>query len=175
VWTDPLILEFLFGGLVALMYQACVKIPGPIRVLMIAGAVLTIFQFHVPELPSQYRWAEQGVPTAIIVAASVLGPQDYLNGMLGTAAKKLGDCSYSIYLLHVLVLAVIVEYGSPVACAAEFIIGTAAVIVLSLASYRYFEKPLTEFLKAPFTGRLSASRARSWGIPPAPHAHRIDR
>lgn len=148
VWTDPIIVEFLFGALIAVLYRRAAMLPNSVRLVMFAAAIITIWQFHAAELPSHYRWAQWGIPAAMIVAACVLGTQRWTESRLGFAAKNLGDASYSLYLLHgvVLVLAATVAYRFHAALI-FLLLGYFAVVVLSLLSYRYFERPLTDVLK----------------------------
>jgi peptidoglycan/LPS O-acetylase OafA/YrhL len=148
VWTDPIIMEFLFGALIAVLYRRATMLPNSVRLVMAAAAVITIWQFHAAELPSHYRWAQWGIPVAMIVAACVLGRQRWTESRIGFAANNLGDASYSLYLLHGIVLAVAAVFALRFHAALIFLLlGYLAVVVLSLLSYRYFERPLTDFLK----------------------------
>jgi peptidoglycan/LPS O-acetylase OafA/YrhL len=145
-WTNPLILEFLAGGAIALLHRRGVMLPAVARVAMIAVALVTIGQFHVAELEPA-RWAEWGIPAAAIVAATVLGRNPWADLRVGKVAAALGDASYSLYLLHQLPYYVMVRVAAEHGAPRLLWIGIVASIVLSLACYRYFERPVTNFLK----------------------------
>lgn len=74
-WTDPIILEFVFGMLIALVYrQQGTLLPMWARLCIITASAATVW-FFAPRPPSGYRALEWGLPAAMIVAASVLGPR----------------------------------------------------------------------------------------------------
>jgi exopolysaccharide production protein ExoZ len=148
VWTDPIILEFLFGALIAVLYRLGATLPNPVRLFVVTAGIVTIWQFHAPELPSHYRWAQWGIPAAMIVSAFVLGTHRWTESWLGCAAKNLGDASYSLYLLHGVVLILAAALANRFHAVLIFLLlGYLAAVALSLLSYRYFERPLTDFLK----------------------------
>lgn len=150
VWTDPLILEFLFGALIALLYRNAVMLPNLVRMATVAAACVVIWQFHAPTLPSHYRWAEWGIPAALIVAAAVLGTNGWTTGPIGVATRRLGDASYSLYLLHFFVLVFAVHVSKHLNVTFPvFVFGYLFAVSVSLLSYRYFERPLTDLIKKP--------------------------
>jgi exopolysaccharide production protein ExoZ len=162
VWTDPLIVEFLLGALIAVLYRRGVTIPTALRIPIIGMAIITIFVttsfFPVPELPSHYRWLQWGVPAAFIVAATVLGSQQWSTGALGTVARKAGDASYSLYLLHAIALTLCgIVVGHRGGFTGFFCLLSALIMVVpaSFVCYHYFERPMTDFLR----GKLSSSVA----------------
>lgn len=151
VWTDPIIIEFLFGAMIAALYRRATMLPNSVRLVIVAAAVATIWQFHAPELPSHYRWAQWGIPAAMIVAACVLGTQRWTESWLGFVAKNLGDASYSVYLLHGVVLLLVAALADRFHTVLIFLLpGYFAVVVLSLLNYHCLERPLTDFLKVKF-------------------------
>ncbi len=144
VWTDPLILEFLMGAGIAALYRRGVELPGLVRPLMVIAALCIIWQ--LPE-GAGGRWALWGIPAAAIVSASVLGSQRWLSGRLGKVAGMLGDASYSLYLLHILVWHTLRITAPSVVSPWFFAAGWMGAVVLSLVVYRYFERPITNALK----------------------------
>jgi len=92
-WTNPIILEFLFGiGLARLWQRGWHK---PHLGLATGGVILGIallIALHPTPLP---RFLAAGVPAALIVASgTLLCPMRTLPGMLW------GDASYALYLSH---------------------------------------------------------------------------
>ncbi|TBU97417.1 acyltransferase family protein [Phytopseudomonas dryadis] len=96
-YRDSIVYEFLFGVVLGMFYRR-----GWIRqglwlpVLLIAAALLAIYH-----LDNSMRLLHWGLPSALIVAACVaMEPWFRGNRLLA----RMGDCSYSVYLLHVIVL-----------------------------------------------------------------------
>ena len=160
-WSDPIILEFVFGMLIALVYrQQRTLFPMWARLCIIMASAATVW-FFAPHPPSGYRALEWGCPAAMIVAASVLGRQKVWSGLTATIAIKFGDASYSIYLIHPLVGAAIFllwrynlgylgDLDHRVVFIGRFafmVAGFVFMIVLSMATYRYLEKPVTAFIR----------------------------
>jgi peptidoglycan/LPS O-acetylase OafA/YrhL len=151
IWTDPLILEFLAGALIAVLYRSGVMLPNPLRLAMIVAAIVVICHYRMPEIGG-HRWIRWGIPAAFIVAAAVLGSQRWVDGTLGDIARTLGDASYSLYLLHMLVLSgalALMHRLEPVYAPLVLMLGWLSAVALSLVTYRYFERPITNFLKRP--------------------------
>ena len=97
-WTDGIILEFLLGIFLGLLYETGRRIHGALAVcLILAGTALAIPEFPLPAVFSA------GVPAVMIVAGFVLCPP--LKDTMATGwLTHLGNASYSIYLSHILVL-----------------------------------------------------------------------
>jgi peptidoglycan/LPS O-acetylase OafA/YrhL len=96
-YGNDIVYEFLLGIGIGILYRR-----GWIRerlwlpLLAIGGALLTI-----KNLAPDVRIINWGLPSAVIVI-SCISLEPYLRG--SRLLKTLGDCSYSVYLLHVLVL-----------------------------------------------------------------------
>ncbi len=154
LWTNPLVLEFLIGAAIALVFQRGVVLPAWVRAGLILSAVGMLSLYGDPiasPIPqfAPWRWVQWGIPAAAIVAGSVLGSQRWLQGRFGRIASLLGDASYSLYLLHILVLHFflppVFAQQQPLYLVAGFVVA----VGLSLVSYRYFERPITNLLKKP--------------------------
>ncbi|MGS7251773.1 acyltransferase [Pseudomonas sp. SK] len=96
-YNNPIIYEFLLGiGLGVLHRSGLIRHARWLPLVLLALASLAIYY-----LDASRRLLNWGVPSAMIVLAFVaLEPQFRGNRLL----KALGDCSYSVYLVHVLVL-----------------------------------------------------------------------
>jgi exopolysaccharide production protein ExoZ len=154
-WTDPIILEFVFGMTLALAVRAGWRLR-PVTAVFLMGAGLVMLAFAFPMrlvtgLPRGLAW---GLPVALFVAGAVLGDFRRSDGALARALGAIGDASYSLYLLHPFVIRFAREFWShglidaaawPWAYAALVIAGS---IGTALASYRLFERPVTRALQA---------------------------
>lgn len=96
-YRNDIVYEFLLGIGIGIAYRRGWIAHGLwLPLLAIAGAMLTI-----EHLPNTVRFWSWGVPSALIVVACIsLEPYFQGNRLL----KALGDTSYSVYLLHLLVL-----------------------------------------------------------------------
>jgi peptidoglycan/LPS O-acetylase OafA/YrhL len=108
-WTRPIILEFLAGGLIAHAYMRGWTMPPVVSfVLLVAGLVGLQLSGSLPD-PTEYStraWA-WGIPSAAIVASVTLTERsvfDLLPRRFATFAVRLGDGSYSLYLVHMFVI-----------------------------------------------------------------------
>lgn len=96
-YNNDIIYEFLLGIGLGVLYRRGLIRQGicmPLALLAVAGYAL----YHLDASPRLLHW---GLPSALVVLAFVsLEPLFAGNRLL----KALGDCSYSVYLIHVLVL-----------------------------------------------------------------------
>ena len=163
VWTQPIILEFVLGMALSLAVRRQFVLPGIWRFSLVLLGTAAIFhdflqsqsQPHVWVTPNDLtRVAAWGIPAAMIMAGCVLkAARVTRENYLLAAGKHLGDASYALYLFHPLVLgafsalwfALGVNKWLPAG------VGVAASVVLSvgvsLLVYRWFERPVTQFLQ----------------------------
>ncbi|MFP3525456.1 acyltransferase family protein, partial [Pantoea sp. SIMBA_072] len=96
-YNNDIIYEFLLGIGLGVLYRRGLIRQGrwlPLGVLVVAGLAI----YHLDASQRLLHW---GLPSAMIVMAFIaLEPLFQGNRLL----KALGDCSYSVYLVHVLVL-----------------------------------------------------------------------
>ncbi|WP_407155166.1 acyltransferase family protein [Bradyrhizobium sp. STM 3557] len=146
-WCDPIIIEFALGMAIAIAYRKSIKLPALARTLLVLIAVTIIygFQHHIGGggMPSNDRLLVWGLPTAMIFTAGVLGPWPSGHPSIQRAVVALGDASYSMYLIHPLVVTAIItqwahlsHFGLP----RVLVVGFAVTIILSLLSYRFIER-----------------------------------
>ncbi len=139
-WTNPLILEFLFGMALAVLWiRGWVWPDGRLAlVALIAGLALLVL-LHGTDLP---RFVAAGLPATLIVAAGTLfcPPRDL-------PFQALGDASYALYLSHRFVLRGMTLLvlpllpAGPLATAAFAAATCALALFVSLLVYRYVERP----------------------------------
>jgi peptidoglycan/LPS O-acetylase OafA/YrhL len=100
-WSDPIILEFGYGMLLALVFRKGRRL-GRTAAFVLAGVgALGIIaaEFGLDSaLPT--RVFSLGLPSAALVAGAVLGPQPDARGLLWRVLLFWGNASYALYLVH---------------------------------------------------------------------------
>jgi exopolysaccharide production protein ExoZ len=148
--ADSIIIEFLFGMMIALVYRAGGRLPLWATIgLLVAGVIW--LAATAPAVPRLYS---SGIAAAAIVAAlslsSMSSPKD---SRLVRGVVFLGDISYSLYCTHLLSFAFVawVVAGlalGPVGNAWAYMgVMLATGLVVAAGTYLLFEKPTTDFLK----------------------------
>jgi exopolysaccharide production protein ExoZ len=166
---NPLILEFIAGCWLAYFY-------GRMRVgslalgaaSVVAGTLLFVVGGLIDyrSIPLFIVW---GIPSMFIVAGALMMEE---SGKLPSSIERLGrlgDSSYALYLIHVLIIAMLLDVGlrSIVPLDPSLAIGLTMVLaivcgVLAAAIFAFVEKPLLRWLRRNvvdrFSGRASATR-----------------
>jgi peptidoglycan/LPS O-acetylase OafA/YrhL len=144
---SDLAVEFIFGGLLGLLYTR-LKIPALIAV---GAGFLGIALFVAPVLLGAVdapRWITWGIPSMLIVFSAVNLPQ-----LQWKLLPTLGAASYPVYLLHMMVINIV----SPITSAfgtstAFFFFALASCLILSqvlgIFFDKFIDKPISRFLKA---------------------------
>jgi exopolysaccharide production protein ExoZ len=154
---DPIILEFAFGVLAAQIFGKKVAIPGLIAVGCSCVAVLLAVPAH--------RAFIIGVPsTLLVLGAAYLSRARTKPSPFETIVARLGDASYSIYLIQVLSLPAAGKLAArlwPAMPLDLFIAAsTAATVVAAYGLYLFIEKPALDLcrqLRAPARGDQQAA------------------
>jgi peptidoglycan/LPS O-acetylase OafA/YrhL len=98
-WSNPIILEFCAGMLIALAPPGRLSVAA--RVLLVGLAVAGLH--FATAAPEAWRAAVYGIPAIALVAAAALGAPGRMN--LGERwLVRLGDASYAMYLVHPFVM-----------------------------------------------------------------------
>ncbi|MBA5960827.1 acyltransferase family protein [Pseudomonas lactis] len=146
-YRDDIVIEFLMGIGIGMLYRRGLCRAKPwLPLLGIMAALAAIY--HGADVPRALEW---GVPSALLVISCVT-LEPCFKGF--RVLKMLGDCSYSVYLIHVLVLVagrwVVERTGmDPYAVLAVCIV---LILLGSYGSYQWLEKGTYRMLK------------RWWGI-----------
>jgi peptidoglycan/LPS O-acetylase OafA/YrhL len=157
-WFSPIIIEFVFGMIIALAYRDGVRLPPwLVRTLVLAGFAVyawsaTRGHFFGPPPESAMRVLLWGVPAIAIIGGLALAARRPQPTALWRLFGFLGDASYALYLVHPMALGIprmvlgrwIEPTSAPwfyVACM------LACAIVLPLLVYVFIEKPTTEALQ----------------------------
>ncbi len=159
---NPLLLEFL-AGMWAAVY---INYAGPSRqttsMLWIAAALFLYaagIAYGYDKLPSVLMW---GIPSAILVFGMVQMERCSKLPNLLNRLSVLGDSSYSLYLLHTLLIHVVLtgSFTARLNSGNEFIdlaLVTVFCVVVSVYAYRFIELPTTRLARQ-FTS-ISRSKA----------------
>lgn len=112
-WSQPIILEFVLGMLIALGFQAGWRLGGLSRagLLALALALLLFDPMQAATQPADWitpnngaRLLFWGLPAAMIVLACLPGADAKLPAWLAEPFSRLGDASYALYLVHPFVI-----------------------------------------------------------------------
>jgi exopolysaccharide production protein ExoZ len=165
-WTDPIILEFVYGMGLGLLHAQGVRLGGLARALLAAGAVLALVlvaSLWPPDAAYAYRALLYGGPAAMLVTAVAFGRERAAEGRLARLGAAIGDASYALYLIHPFVIRagreLVLRSGLGIEPWAFVALALAGAVIASVGVYRLFERPLTARLRE----RLDGSRAASAG------------
>jgi len=143
-FTNDIIIEFIFGMALGAAYEQgrAPRSPAAGAGLVALGAALLIVQgsFDAP------RFLHFGVP-ALAIVAGALAFEGRMGGRIWTPPKFLGDASYSIYLSHMMAMAVSARLVSSFAEAAPLpalIVQLAFALGFGALVYLLMERPLTD-------------------------------
>jgi peptidoglycan/LPS O-acetylase OafA/YrhL len=148
-WTDPLILEFMVGMLIAEVYRRGVHLPVWISAGIVVLAVLGLWLGRGSMPPTRYRVFSWGLPAAALVASCVLTKRRAPR-WLATPINLLGNASYALYLIHPLIGGLVISHwsqGLNTLPTLGVVTGAAVVAqLLSIAIFVLLEKPCTQAL-----------------------------
>ncbi|WP_237477696.1 acyltransferase family protein [Lichenibacterium dinghuense] len=166
-WADPIVLEFVFGLWLGLAHRAGWRMPVRAGTALAVAAVVGAW-LYVPFINSAADWRglAWGLPAATLVAWA-LGIGEPGTSLPARAATRLGDASFSLYLVHS-ALFIVVFYAlskvmtpqrlPPVAYMA-LLVGSS--VAAALALYRWLEAPMTRRLQAAVARSTAARPARA--------------
>ncbi|WP_242130197.1 acyltransferase [Sphingobium sp. Sx8-8] len=169
-WSRPIILEFAAGMLLAeLAIRRRVKLPSWARLILLAPLILLLWN-PLPELrlartPNELtRVIVWGGPMFCLLLAAISGPVP-VPRIFERALSRLGDSSYSLYLLHPFCITATIilfqlfhkYYGTSLYPVPVLIAAIILSCTVAIASYSFFEKPFGAFLK----DRIAVQRRRS--------------
>ncbi|WP_275545148.1 MULTISPECIES: acyltransferase family protein [unclassified Pseudomonas] len=156
-YRNSILYEFIFGMLLGVLYKrGWIRQGFWLPLLVIAASLLTIYHFD-----SSMRLLHWGLPSALIVAACIaMEPWFKGNRLL----SHLGDYSYSVYLLHVIVLSLGWYLQARLDLSPAVVIA-ACVPVIALAawaSYELIEKRFVVHAKVWVGQRAERGRLQSY-------------
>ena len=160
-WSYALILEFVLGMGLALLYRDGVRIGAAAywTLLAVATAILIWSAWRGDFFPpsANERLFIWGFPTFLIVTALVLSRTLALTGPFWRFWGFIGDTSYSIYLIHTLMITLprllLARYIAPADAPWLYV---ALMMVLAfvpgILAYVYLEKPLLDYFQRKIEG-----------------------
>ena len=156
-YTDPIILEFAAGLLIAKAWTSGVTVPvKAASFVMLLGFALLLAGSETT-LP---RIVAAGIPAFLIVAGAVFSESRYRLKPSRTLVL-LGDASYSIYLSHVIVLPVVAKLwlasgldGGGPSGMVFVIVAMAASAFAGVVLYKLVERPLLQWLSGKKRGSI---------------------
>ena len=167
-WFNAIILDFVFGVLIAVAFERGWTVTPRVAMAATAIAVAAVigggalgFNAVLPEVPTAFpRWIAWGLPAAIVVAAVTLCRSESFERP-SRIGRALGDASYSLYLLHPIVIILLRKAVPSMALTADTVaplrfllgMGHIAVVVLltallSIASFVVLERPMIRLGKS---------------------------
>ena len=154
-WTDPIILEFVFGMGLGLLYAEGVRLGGAPRAVLAAAAIIALIATTTLDLmaAAAYRPLLYGLPAAMLVAAMAFGRKSP-KGAGARSGEAIGDASYALYLIHPFVIRAgreIVLFSGLAGALhpwAFILLALSGAVLASVAVYRFFERPLTSAIRA---------------------------
>lgn len=149
-WFNPIILEFVFGMLIAAALREGLRLPPLVALSLIVAGIAMLAAFWVSGTVP--RVIGFGIPAAAVVGGFVFLPEPRSQGIHWRVLRSLGDASYALYLLHPFALAVPRRLFPALIDAARLPSLYAAVLValsliLAVSVHLLIEKPLTKALQ----------------------------
>lgn len=155
-WSDPIILEFVYGMGLGLLHAGQIRLSTPVRAVLAGVAVAALIA--VATLPNGSimpdRALAYGLPAAMLVAAVAfrreIQSQPSRIAALGAA---LGDASYALYLIHPFAIRTGREIvwlsglGQVTGPWGMVLVSLLASLLVALAVHRWFERPVTGHLR----------------------------
>lgn len=170
-WADPIILNFILGMLVAVLYKQQFRVSlTETRLLIAISAVglLIINNIHgtLDTIPEN-SFINRGVLTfaiAFMFIAGTLGPQVDVAKPLWRAGLLIGDASYSLYLVHPFFLRPMSKIwgrtiGDYLPVWSFSIVAMMLAVSVGLVVYLFVERPVTNYLAQKTKTPVSNSKA----------------
>ncbi|NBO18388.1 MAG: acyltransferase [Proteobacteria bacterium] len=147
-WTDSLLIEFAAGLLLA-RYQQRVRGVGPALLLFTGSALGYVWLMQTPPGDIPLRVLQAGGPAFLLVCGAIamerVGKWPRMR-----VAELLGDASYSLYLLHGLVISAchkLLGKFITLPASVETVLIFALALVVGVLSFVLVEKPLSGWLR----------------------------
>jgi exopolysaccharide production protein ExoZ len=154
-WADPIILNFIMGMIIAVLFRRGVRLnlieTSMLIVISIFGILLVgNFSGFLNALPEDHVFnrVTAMIPMLCLVVAATLGPQLNPSRSFWRAGLLLGDASYSLYLIHPFILRPAAKIwakliGTHLPVWSFTIVGIFAALSAGLVLYALVERPLT--------------------------------
>lgn len=170
--TQPLLLEFAAGVILAANYRAISKWPAWLGCGLVLAACASLLMFSGADDADGQRVFSYGIAAAMLVTGSLV-LERYVRRHASRLLETLGDASYSIYLLHTLVIGFVAVCwkklgltGTPSGIALFASVAVLLSAGAGVLSWFFIEKPILRLLSrrggtpaasAPLAGGAAAS------------------
>lgn len=149
-WTNPIILEFLFGILLAAGFVSGWRMTHNMAIVgLTAGFAGLVFGNILALQLVDWRFALHGIPAALIVMSAVCLTLEPANAGSKTLVR-LGDASYALYLSHPFSVNIVALIVGKLGVGFGWLflpIGLVAALVVSVIVFLIIERPLLGWLK----------------------------
>jgi peptidoglycan/LPS O-acetylase OafA/YrhL len=149
-WTDPIILEFVFGMLLGLAYLRGVRLPRAAGWALVAGGLALFLASRQTHDLLGGRVIPWGIPAVAAVAGATLGGVT-ASGAFWRGLVVVGEASYALYLTHAVVVRGLVAGFRHLGIDLPFWPGLALALALStalaIAVHYAFELPVKNALR----------------------------
>jgi peptidoglycan/LPS O-acetylase OafA/YrhL len=147
-WTDNIIIEFGYGLVIGYLYLKFGSFTSRFFIPLLLLSLLILFT--MPQL-NLYRFISSGVPAALLVTVFVFFTSDFKGQIVEQTALMLGDSSYSLYLCHLFVLAIVkiifpFSHNFPSFNWLYVIVSTVLSVICSIVIYQFIEKNTINYL-----------------------------
>lgn len=162
-WTQPIILEFLFGCLLALVYRRGVRIPAGAAAALVALGLAAMFRLPGIDDPALLpQVLRLGLPAVLVVAGAALNRGGTPRFAWPLAA--LGDASYSLYLSHPFALRPLRDIwvrliGETLPLEIYLMVALVVAAFSAILLYRLIEQPMATWLHRSASARPPAESA----------------
>ncbi|WP_265440208.1 acyltransferase family protein [Bradyrhizobium sp. SEMIA] len=166
ILANPMLIEFVFGMLIGLATVRGKFMPAPISVAILLASLGALCLSNLVDSAAlyQHRLWVWGMPSAIVLAA-VVSLEAPLRGRNIRPLVKLGDASYSLYLIHALVIGAVWSVSTKVVplnvftSVAIYVLATVASVVIAWIIYQWMELPVTSRLTKWWASRRAVATA----------------
>jgi exopolysaccharide production protein ExoZ len=162
-YCHPIVLEFLYGVLLAYVIRLDRSLPPVVCWVLVAAGfiVLILVPWGAESLLRPFIW---GLPAVAIVAGAA-GLEPAIGLRTPRWILELGDASYSIYLTHGFILPVIgmllmrIPLRGTTGWPLGIVLGVFSSVILGEIVYRLLELPLMRYFRGRRRGATSAERS----------------
>lgn len=161
ILVSPMLIEFVFGMMIGMATVNGMRLPRRMAIALAVISAAALLISNVGGNAGSFRVWIWGVPGALLLASIVSLEDSFRARRMGTLIK-LGDASYSLYLIHSLVIgavwAVMMKFV-PVNGFSGAAISLLAILIcmtIARAIYVIFERPLTDYGSKRLASRRSA-------------------
>ncbi|MDA9505044.1 hypothetical protein XI09_10135 [Bradyrhizobium sp. CCBAU 11386] len=150
ILASPMLLEFVFGMIVGLASVRGKFLPKGAAVVIGLVSVTALFLSNFNDSAASYRVWFWGVPGCALLASVVSLEEDLRLRQIGMFVK-LGDASFSLYLIHALVIGGIWAAAAKIVSmnllvtAAIYVLAILACVCIAWGVHRMIELPITSY------------------------------